>query len=292
MNRNYGFRPDFAPKVLKFLILSIAGVSLVVALAFQLFGTALPFFLLSLNSYGVQHFFLWQLLTYLFVQPLQYGVSLALIINIFFQLYLLWIAGQVVIQRKGTKDFLKIFFGSALTTSLIASIFLFFSGATQTLAGPLPVVYALLTIWIMFEPELRLFLFLAIPVKAKWLVVGILVINFFLDFSQQSYLSICADAAAILTGYFIGLLAYELHSPFQALQNLENKIFQVRASFINRLHGHSPQKKIYTLKSSAKWRREEEFIDRCLEKISQSGKSSLTLFERLKLWWITKKRKR
>ncbi len=288
MQRSFQLGSSGTPKPLKYLILITVCVSTAVALLFQFFGWSFLFFLLSLNTAGIKSFYLWQVFTYLFVQPIQNGVSFAFLVHIFFNMYLLWIAGSVIYKRKGRFDFFAIYFGSGMIAGFVAALCIFLGFSGNILSGSFTAVYALLTIWMMFEPNLEFQLFFTVPIKSKWLILGILGINFFLDFSQGDFLSLFADLAAIIAGYLIALLAYETHSPFTPLKKFEFFVMQTKASILNRFHGHHPQSgKIHHFPLSKKQKR-DKFIDDCLEKISRRGKSSLSIWEQLKLWWFSR----
>ncbi|GAB4189788.1 MAG: hypothetical protein Tsb0015_10580 [Simkaniaceae bacterium] len=205
-------------------------------------------------------------------------------------MYLIWIAGTAIYHQKGKKDFFWLYFGSGALSGIIGALILLLSGSPHALAGSLIPIYALLTVWMMLEPELEFFLFFTIPLKSKWLVTGILGIGLFLDLSHSDFLSFFTGLTAILTGYMAALLAYEQHSPFKNIHTFENRILDIKAKVLNRIHGHAPKGKIHPFPSGIH-QKQEAFIDQCLEKISKYGKNSLSFWEKIKLWWISKKRK-
>jgi len=132
MNNSQAFRlgPRATPKIIKWTIVAtliLSFFSLISnALFTQVFHTHSPQHLFSLTTWGVHNFFIWQFISYLFIQPLAGGgISMALILHVFFDLYLLWAIGSSLIQARGEKHFIGLYFGGALFVGLIAFMCLF-----------------------------------------------------------------------------------------------------------------------------------------------------------------------
>lgn len=301
MNNFQTFRlsPRATPKIIKWTIITTLVVSFFAllsnALFTQVFGIPSPQMLFSLSTWGVHKFFIWQFLSYLFVQPLAGGgISMALILHIFFDLYLLWAIGSSLIQARGEKQFIGLFFGGALFVGVIAYLSLFLFGSPLPFAGATTSIYILLIGWAFLFPEANIMLFLMLPVRAKWLVFGLIGVNLFLDFSNGNFLSFFVTFAAMLYGYFYSLLVWEISSPFQSLHGMEKRLIyfkrKMRHRFKKVVDIEVQPSKVYDFKTGKAIIQDDEFMDACLEKISRKGKHSLTLRERLRMWRISRKK--
>src|SRR5512147_2338520 len=112
-NSQYRLGPTQTPKGLKILIFATFFTSLCVALFNNLFHPSLEE-LLGLSPQGIQNFYLWQLFTYLFVHPVAHGISFSFLLSLGFSLYLIWVMGSSIIQKRGILSFFLLFFSSGL----------------------------------------------------------------------------------------------------------------------------------------------------------------------------------
>jgi membrane associated rhomboid family serine protease len=285
--------------VLKYIILSTVALSLFSALFDALFPywhLPKPQVLFSLSLWGVKHYFIWQFLTHFFIAPMTGGVSISFILYLVFNMYFLWMVGSSVIERQGVKHFLFTYLGGGIFSGIIAIIVLFNTHSFMPIAGINPALYALLTAWMMLLPEVQILLFFAIPIKIKWLIVGILGINLFMDLSQGNLIHFALYLSSIGFGYFYALLAWQIHSPFKVFHAFE-KVFINMGDKLKRSYSYSQNPsyskgKIYDFKTGKVLFRDEEFMDSCLSKIATQGKDSLTFLERWKMKRISKKKKR
>ncbi len=301
MNQSQAFRfgPPATPKIVKWTILATLIVTFLSiisnALFTQVFHIPSPQYLLSLTTWGIHKFFIWQFISYLFIQPISAGgISMPLILHILFDIYLLWAIGSAIVQARGEKHFLGLYFGGALFVGLIAYASLFFFGSFLPFAGATTSIYILLIGWAFLFPEANIMLFLLIPVRAKWLVFGLIGINLFLDFSNGSFLSFFVTMGAMLYGYFYSVLVWESLSPFPRLHEVEKKMIYAKRKWAHRFR-RTPDvevqgSKVYDFKTGKAIIPDEEFIDACLEKISRKGKGALSIRERYRLWRISQKK--
>lgn len=300
MNNYQTFRlgPRATPKIVKWTIVATLILSLFAlisnALFTQVFGIPSPQHLFSLTTWGVHKFFIWQFISYLFIQPLAGGgISMALILHIFFDLYLLWAIGSSLIQARGEKHFIGLYFGGALFVGVIAYLCLFLFGSPLPFAGATTSIYILLIGWAFLFPEANIMLFLLLPVRAKWLVFGLIGVNLFLDFSNGNFLSFFVTLAAMLYGYLYSVLVWEILGPFARLHEMEKKMIylkrRVRSRFRKVVDIEIQPSKVYDFKTGKAIIQDDEFMDACLDKISRKGKASLTWRERLRMWRISRK---
>src|SRR5262245_14401940 len=116
--------PDITPKAILNLILVTSIVAILVALTdplfTQIFGISLQTWL-SLSWQGLQRYFIWQPMTYLFLQPLApSGITLFFLIGLAFNMYILWVMGSAILEAVGTKPFLRLYFFSGIGAGLLA----------------------------------------------------------------------------------------------------------------------------------------------------------------------------
>ncbi|NGX50550.1 MAG: hypothetical protein K1060chlam2_00396 [Chlamydiae bacterium] len=290
---SFRFSPQSTPKIVKWTILVtliISFISLMSSALFtQIFGLPSPQYLFSLTTWGIDHFFLWQFISYLFIQPITSGgISFGLLLHLFFDLYLLWAMGSAIVQSRGKKHFLGLYLGGGLFVGIVAYISLHILGSPASYAGATSSIYMLLIGWVFLFPEARLSLFLIFPIRAKWLVFGMIGVNLFLDFSNGNFLYSFTTASATIFAYLYSVLTWEMLGPFRQLHPMEEKLIYFKRKMRNRIQARPSN--IYDFKTGRVTIQDDQFIDECLDKISKSGKGSLTIIERLRMWRISKKR--
>jgi membrane associated rhomboid family serine protease len=281
MTHQYRLGPVQTPKPLKILILATFIISILSALgdhifphAFgQEFGWLSPQQLLSLSVWGVEHLFLWQFLTYLFVHPLANGISFSFLLSLAFNTYLLWTIGTTLIERRGLAAFFSLYFLSSLAAGLAAFGLQTAAHSPLLFAGNLTALYGLLIAWIYLFPQAQLFLLLTIPVRAKWLVLSLLGANLLIDLSTGNWIYSCAYITAALFSYLYCRLFWSEQRP-------------------KKESVHYSRAKIYDFKTGRAILKDDEFLEEMLTKISLHGKKSLSWRERWRLRQISKKKKK
>lgn len=280
--------PSHTPKVLAKLIIITASISLFFAL-FESFAPRLqPYFILS--WWGVSHFLLWQPVTYLFViDSLGGGITLFYLLYLFFSMYILWIMGAAVIEYGGRRPFLKLYFGTGIAAALVALLLLYLTGSATSFAGPAAPLLALFTIWTMLNPEMEILLFFIIPIRVKYLFLGVIGAILLISISQLAIISLFLYATGILAGYLFASFAFELKLPFPQLDAFDSWIFRLGNRFRIPKESESKIIQLFTGKSHLD---DDEFLDEMLAKISEEGPGSLTSRERKRMDAIAKKRQK
>jgi len=298
---SFKFGPNRTPKIVKWTILLTLIVSFCAlissALFTQVFGLPSPQHLLSLTTWGIHNFFLWQFISYLFVQPIiMGGITFSLLLHIFFDIYLLWAMGSAIVDARGKKHFLALYLGGGVFVGVIAYISLLLLGSPAPFAGATPSIYILMIAWVFLFPEANISLFLLIRVRAKWLVFGMIGVNLLLDFSNGNFFNFFVTASSMIYGYLYSILAWEISGPFRKLHPMDQKIIYFKRMMRNRFHQIVTMKvrpsKVYIIKTGEAVIQDDNFMDACLEKISKQGKGSLTIVERFRMWRISKKKSR
>lgn len=292
MYQSQSFRSKFPfiPREIKFTIALTLILTFFSLLSNALFTQVLkipgPQLFLSLSTWGVHKFFIWQFLSYLFVQPIEGGISLPLLLRIFFDLYLLWILGSSIVQIKGKKHFYALYFGGGAFIGLITYLSLLALGSSTPFAGAALSINILMIAWAFLFPETRIFLFMMIPIKAKWLAFGFIGINLFLSFANGEFFSFFVTGSALFYGYFYSVLVWEMLSPFPRMHAFEKKLIYLKRK---QLSTEKHEGKVYDFRTGRVIVQDDEFMDRCLEKIARYGKQSLSWRERWKMRRISKK---
>ncbi len=285
------FGPESTPRSLKILIL--------ITIAFSLISAFFPVvrILFSLSPSGVSHLYLWQFLTYVFIAPS--GISFSFFVILAFNMYLLWAFGASLIHRSRPFLFFSLYFGSAVFAGLLAILPMALGLQLHSfLAGTSPALYAVLIAWVMLNPESELLLFFSLPLKAKWLVLGLLGANLLLDLSNGDWIGFLSNAGSAVFGYFFTLAAWREPSPFSFLRSFERMIFRTldRAQERWRKIGKKkPPKeyrhsKIYDIHSGEPLIGDEQFMDAMLARISLYGEDSLTPEEKRRMQAISAKK--
>lgn len=114
---------------------------------------------LDLYPIGSGGFHVWQPVTYMFMH--------GSFTHLFFNMFTLWMFGNVLENYWGTSRFLRYYFicgvGAGLLNMLVAPSILLGASA----AG-----FGLLAAFGMMFPEERIYFYFLVPIKAKWFVIG------------------------------------------------------------------------------------------------------------------------
>lgn len=291
--------PSMTPTVIKRLILWTTIITLLSAI-FQTLLAEFKVFpgpqeILSLSWWGLENLFVWQLITYLFVQELPFGgITLFYFFSLFFNMYLLWIIGASLLELLGTWPFLRFYFASGVIAGICALLLMPLTGQYAFLAGPTPAIIALLVFWSMAFPETDIFLFFLIPIKAKWLVAIALGALLLMSFSRWDLPDFFLYLAAIFCGYGYATLVKGWHSPFSTTARLDAWL----ADFGLKLRRYFPywgktdkrESKIVDFQTGAPVSDDDAFVDAMLSKISKYGEESLSRSERSRLQRISERK--
>jgi membrane associated rhomboid family serine protease len=260
---------------LKILIFTTIGLSLI--------GGFVPIVQawLALSWAGMERYYLWQPVSYLFVQP--GPLSLGFFIGLGFNMYVLWMFGTSLLERCRWPLFYALYLGSGLVAGLASLAF-----PNVYLAGSTTAVYAILVAWMMLNPGSQVLLFFALPFKAHWLIAGLIGFTLFVDISAADWVSCVSLTASVLFGYIFSLIAWREQSPFSFLRPFERKILRLLEKKKQQPYTHS---KIYDIKSGAPVIDDDQFMDAMLDKISRHGEESLSAAEKKRMKEISEKKR-
>lgn len=298
-----GWGPGDTPKTIYRLVAATTVISIFCALMgalFNYFGVRTPQELLSLSWNGLSHWYIWQPLSYLFVQPGgNYGITFGFLLSLFFNMYILWIMGSSTLDRVGKGAFLRFYFICGALTGLATLLLMPIIGQYAVLAGTAPVILAILMVWTMLHPDSQILLFFIIPVQAKRLLPTILVLLLLINLSQLNFIELVFNFLGLFFGYLYATLVWGLESPYaftsytdRWLTDLGRKISNMSSWFGKGRPLPEKKAEIIDFHTGKAVLDDDLFMDAILEKISKFGEKSLTWSERNRMKQISKNKSR
>ena len=298
-------RFESTPSIIKQLIIAICAISLISAtsqLIFDRLGwTPGPQQLLSLSWWGIAQGFIWQPITYMFINEFQASLSLSYLISLMFNMYILWVVGTSVLEIVGRKAFINLYLFSGVISAQVALLFILVTDQSVYLAGTTTPLLTLLVIWGLTFPDADILLFFILPVKTKWLILGALGFLLLSTLSEWNLPGVALYLSSIFIGYGYGTCFLGLHSPFECTQKFDSWL--AAKSFMIQRHlprwfsfsgSVTPNKgsKIIDLGTKQQHLDDEQFVDDMLTKIAKDGEESLTWNEKRRLQKISERKGR
>lgn len=262
--------------------------------------------LLGLHFFKAPDFRTYQLVTYMFMHG---GFT-----HIFFNMFMLWMFGSVVERMWGTKRYLFYYIFCGIGAGLCQELAQYIQYVSDDLAnyqmvntgsavipisqflnqwttvGASGALYALLLAFGMMFPNERMFIIpFPFPIKAKWMVIGSIVVEFLLaEVNGGDGVAHMAHLGGMAFGFLLILhwrrqagSGYQRDRGTQFFSNLQQRWRNSRAGRGNPHDSHT---------GNADWdynthkRATQEEIDRILDKIRKSGYDSLTKAEKQTLF--------
>ena len=249
---------------------------------------------LGLHYIGASDFRPYQFVTYMFMHG-----NFA---HIFFNMFALWMFGNSIENAWGPKRFLIFYMvcgiGAGLTQELVQYIqlrdlvenyqYVKLNGQSipvdaylnmLTTVGASGAVYGILLAFGMMWPDSRIYIYFAIPIKAKWFVIIYGLLELFSGFSSVDNVAHFAHLGGMLWGFL--LILYWRHK-----DNGWTPKFKIRRDKNNTYYDNRPKSDWDYNKDRAD---DERRTNQILEKISKGGYSSLTEEEKEFLFKQSKK---
>ena len=197
-----------------------------------------------------QKFKFWQLFTYLFI----HGDWLHILLNMF----MLWVCGQDLETQWGKKHFFIFYFICGIGAGFIT--FIFDIHSIIPIVGASGAIYGLLVAYGFTYPNRILLLYGLLPIKAKYVVLGLGLIAFFASFSaNQSNISHITHLSGMIIGFIF--ICYNLN-----YNGVKGWYYRLRLKNITK-------KSTYTNDEAAQMKQR---VDEILDKLNDSGWESLT----------------
>ncbi len=308
MNNNYrprGFGGFFTfPPVIKNLLIINGVVFLAQILMQNITFSGYPaaaifnkwFALNPMNIQGYSNwpfnFQVWQLITYQFMH--------ADLSHIFFNMFGLWMFGASIEDIFGSKKFLIFYLLAGVSAGLLHLFVSPFLGGGQGITiGASGAVFGVMIAYAMFFPDNLIFLYFLIPVKAKYLIVFLIVIEFLAIDSASSGVAHLAHLGGALFGFLYIMFDKNSYVPLKNVlkksyyykSNPKKDIFSNPFSKSSYNSNDAEDAKYYDLNRKDDGEVSQQEIDAILDKISQSGYQNLSEREKKILFQASKKMK-
>ena len=294
--RPFGGFSVFPPVIKNLLIINVA-VFFVQMLSSNLMIGGRPLGLLlnmwfALNPIGGGYNFqIWQLITYQFMHG---GFG-----HIFFNMFILWMFGMRIENLWGSKKFLYFYLICGIAAGL-AQLFIapLFSTPALTI-GASGAIFGVMIAFAMSFPDEYIFLYFLIPVKAKYLIGFLFVLEIFWIGDAGSDVAHLAHLGGALAGFIFIFLDKSIDVPLKRTLNIhsghgkQNRFqnpFTGMSDKFKRQNDNIEDANYYDInqkKDDIKITQEE--IDKILDKIGQSGYQNLTEREKRILFEASKK---
>lgn len=238
------------------------------------------------------NFQVWQLITYQFLHG---GFS-----HILFNMFALWMFGSSIEDVFGSKKFLIFYLLAGVSAGLLHLFVSPLLGSSPAVTiGASGAVYGVLIAYALFFPDNLIFLYFLIPVKAKYLIGFLVVIEFLAVDSASSGVAHLAHLGGALFGFLY--IMFDKNS-YVSLKNLFNRSFYYKSKskrdiFTNPFSRTSQSDSevqdanYYDLNHKEETEVTQAEIDEILDKISQSGYQNLSEREKRILFQASKKMK-
>ena len=245
----------------------------------------------ALNPIGENYNFqIWQLISYQFMHG---GFG-----HIFFNMFILWMFGMEIENIWGSRKFLYFYLICGVAAGL-AQLFIapLFSAPALTI-GASGAVFGVMIAFAMSFPDRYIYLWFLIPIKAKYLIGFLFVLEIFWIGEAGSNVAHLAHLGGAVAGFIFIMLDKRIDVPFKRMINrsygssgsnqFENPFSGLSERF-KKKRSEIQDAKYYDLNDGDDEQITQDQIDKILDKISQSGYQNLTEKEKKILFEASKK---
>ncbi|PID59847.1 MAG: rhomboid family intramembrane serine protease [Ignavibacteriae bacterium] len=286
---------SFFPPVIKNLLIINGGVFFFSVLVSNISVSNLTLKDLLVKYFGLipfnslWDFYPWQLITYQFLH--------ADLGHIFFNMLMLWMFGMEIENIMGSRKFLFFYLLAGVGGGLLQ---LFLGSGGGPIIGASGAVYGVMVAFAMFFPNRMIYVYFLIPVKAKYLIVFAMVLEF-LSVGDGSLVAHLAHLGGAITAFLFIFFDRRYNFNVDRLFNFfkSNKSYTRQTDFKKKSSPFSFGKKdaeeaeFYEINSSSSNNSSsnvsQEEIDRILDKIGESGYQNLSEREKRILFEASKK---
>lgn len=155
--------------------------------------------ILAQNPYNsIKHGFVWQFFTYMWVH-INFG-------HLFFNMLALFFLGSMLEKRWGTREFWKFYIATGVGAGIFHAVIALATGSDESrsfIIGASGAIYGIMLAFAAYYPNMPIYIYGLLPVKAKWLV-GLLALMSFLSAGGGTATSV--SHLTHLTGLLVGYL--------------------------------------------------------------------------------------
>jgi membrane associated rhomboid family serine protease len=238
------------------------------------------------------NFQIWQLITYQFMHG---GFW-----HIFFNMFILWMFGASIEDVMGSKKFLIFYLLSGISAGLFQLFITPLLGAPAAITiGASGSIFGVMIAFAMFFPDSLIYVWFLIPVKAKYFIGFLVIVEFFAVNSASSDVAHLAHLGGALFGFLF--ILFDKNS-YVGIKNIFRKSYYTNSNtgkniFDNfsfkskRKQADVEDAKFYDIKEHGDIGDNvtQKEIDKILDKIGQSGYQNLTEREKKVLFEASKK---
>jgi rhomboid family protein len=191
---SYALGPGPLSTMMKALIGANVGMFLLVSI-FQ----SLQVWLGLIPEAVVRGFYVWQLVTYMFVH--------AGIFHLLFNMLVLWMIGTELERMWGMRYFLKFYFvtgiGAGVLTVLISLLPFGFAAALYhaVIIGASGAIFGLLLAYALYFPDRLIYMYFLFPIKVKYFVAILGAIELYSSLAVQSGVASATHLGGLIVGY-------------------------------------------------------------------------------------------
>ncbi|NUN08894.1 MAG: rhomboid family intramembrane serine protease [Ignavibacteriaceae bacterium] len=248
----------------------------------------------ALMPFGSGFFQVWQIITYQFLHG---GFG-----HIFFNMFTLWMFGVELEQIWGSKKFLSYYLLCGVGGG-VAHLGLseFLTGSVPPVIGASGAIFGIMIAFALMFPDRYIFLYFLIPVKTKYFIGFMIVLNLLAIDDRGSGVAHLAHIGGALTGLLFIILdkktSFGMKDYFGSLRHRRRDEFSRSSSYSANNSGYSSRYDDDERVEDVKYEDigeepiTQEDIDRILDKISQSGYKNLTDKEKKILFEASKRMK-
>jgi len=261
MSFSYGYDSGL-PKAVKYLLIT----NVVVLVLQTLLRRVIPFGLLALEPYLINHYFMiWQFFTYMFLHSDMWHIG--------FNMLALWMFGSELEWNWGTRDFLKFYLVCGIGGGLLVWITSFF-GLTEPLSrtiGASGAIFGLLVAYALMWPDRLIFLFGILPMKAMHMVILFMGIDLFQGLTNTGgQIAVFAHVGGGVTGFVY------LKYGWRVMVYMESWVKRLKRRKFKVVQGGRG----YSAGNGSSHPDMDDEVDRILDKIAREGMESLDDRER------------
>jgi len=221
----------------------------VVVLLLQGVSPAIDYYFALTPQLVVQRLYVWQVVSYMFL----HGGFM----HLFFNMLMLWIFGPTIEAVWGSRQFLRYY----LICGVGGAVAMMLLSYHSRVVGASGAIMGLYLAYAMMFPDSRIYLYFLFPVKAKYLIMGLAVLQLVNGLSGPSGIAYFAHLGGMATGLF-----------FFRAQVLNWFRFRTGA---RRRWDHYKRER-----NEQESRREQDNVDSILDKISDKGVRNLSSTEK------------
>jgi rhomboid family protein len=185
--RSFGtYSTSMIPNTVRALLMA----NVIVFLLQQIFDYQLTYYF-GLRPLAFWHGYIWQPVTYMFLHG---GFF-----HIFFNMFVLWMFGRTLETIWGPNRFLKYYFVCGIGAGLLNAVLT--PGSPIPIVGASGAIYGLLLAFGVLFPNQPIYLYFLFPIKAKYFVMGLVVVEFISGFNPASPVAHFAHLGGMLFGF-------------------------------------------------------------------------------------------